>query len=99
VNDTYARFRKALIAGLRWQRALFFELREQTLVPIVPAGAPRSLTPASLELLSSDAAGFHNEPSPNDSNPSAGADLAEALGLARFTWSRIEVPGRLPVIL
>jgi HPt (histidine-containing phosphotransfer) domain-containing protein len=93
-SEGYAQIRKALLVVLRWQRASFFELREHALTPIVPVGAPRVLTPASFEHLRSQAAGFGNFPSDG-----AAAELAETLGLGRFLWSRIDVPGQLPVLL
>ncbi|MEO8182847.1 MAG: ATP-binding protein [Deltaproteobacteria bacterium] len=94
VSEAYARCRKALIVALRWQRVVFLELGERTLTPIVPAGPPRSLSSEALVLLRGEPAGFCNDPT-----DTTGAELAETLGLARFIWSRLDVPGRVPVVL
>jgi two-component system chemotaxis sensor kinase CheA len=94
IADVYGRIRKALIEGLRLQRVMFIELDGETLRPLVPAGQTRNLGPETLSLLRMDPAGFGNDPSGTD-----GAGLAEAFGLARFIWSRIDLPGRPPIML
>src|SRR5215510_9853605 len=43
VHEMYALLRKALISGLRLQRAVFVEIGERSLVPLAPAGPERPL--------------------------------------------------------
>src|SRR5215471_4960444 len=94
IADAFARLRKTLIEGLRLQRTCFVEIDGQTLRPLLPTGPPRSISPEALALMEREPAGFCNDPS----DPSAGP-LAEALGLGRFIWSRIDVPGKGPVLV
>lgn len=94
VGEMYARIRKALIEGLRMQRVMFMELDGDVLRPLVPAGSPRAVGPEALALLRGDSAGFCNDPVEE-----AERGLAAALDLFRLIWSRIEVAGRLPVVL
>jgi signal transduction histidine kinase len=94
LDEAYARLRKALLEGLRLQRILFFAIEGASLRPLVPAGAVRPIGPEMICLMEKEKVGVVNDPA----DPATAA-LAEALGLARFIWSRIEVSGHTPVLL
>jgi HPt (histidine-containing phosphotransfer) domain-containing protein len=94
LNDAYLRLRKVLLEGLKLQRVLFFAIEGSALLPVAPTAAPRTVGPEVLAILREDLAGVVN-----DSANTSEADLAEALGLGRFMWSRLEVSNRAPVIL
>ena len=85
--EVYARLQKTLVQGLRLQRVLFIRVEGETLRPVVPAGPPRPLAIETRSLLQAEAAGFCNDPI----DPATAA-LAESVGLARFIWSRIDLP-------
>jgi len=86
------RARKLFIAKLRLQRVCWFELAEDELRPLSPAGDPRKLSAEARAWLSTQPHGVCNE-------PSSAPPLAEALNLHRFMWTRIERTRDLPVLL
>lgn len=90
--EVCARVRNTLIQGLRLQRVVFLEVEGVVVRPIVPTGNPRTISPEAAALLGASASGFCNEPTDLD------AVMAESVGMARFIWSRIDVPGRAMVL-
>lgn len=88
----FDRVRKLFIAKLRLQRVCWFELADEELRPLAPAGDPRTLSAEALECLASQPHGVCNE-------PGSAPPLAEALGLHRFMWRRVERTRGSPVLL
>lgn len=86
------RIRKLLIGKLRLQRVLTFEIAPGQLRPLAPGGDPRVFSPEALAFLDGKASGVCNEP---QSFPL----IAEAVGLDRFMWSRIQRARDLPILL
>ncbi|MEO6601640.1 MAG: ATP-binding protein [Polyangiaceae bacterium] len=86
------RLRKLLIGKLRLQRVLTFEIAPGELRPLAPGGDPRGFSPEALAFLDGKASGVCNEP---QSVPL----IAEAIGLDRFMWSRIQGARDLPILL
>jgi two-component system chemotaxis sensor kinase CheA len=93
-EEILMRVRRLLIAGLRLQRMVFYELDGSTLRPLAPTGPERILPSAVMMLLAAQPSGLCNDPA----TPGV-ADLAMVIGLSRFMWSRIVVSGRLPILL
>jgi HPt (histidine-containing phosphotransfer) domain-containing protein len=93
-SEMYVRVRKALISGLRVQRVAFFHLSSESLIPIAPAGAERTISAPGRELLSTSPSGHANGPT----TPGERA-LADAVGLELFLWSLRPTVGGLPVLL
>lgn len=94
ILDAYREVRKVLLDSLRLQRVLVAEVGETTIIPLAPAAAPRPLAPEAMALIKADTSGVIYE----KDGPVASA-FAEALGLARFIWSRIDPRGRPSLIL
>jgi HPt (histidine-containing phosphotransfer) domain-containing protein len=94
LDEIYAKLRKSMTISLRFQRVLFFEVGETLLRPLSPAGAPRPFKAEAVSVVESRGFGLVN-----DANDGSHAALAEALGLERFIWSRIDVRGKPPVLL
>jgi two-component system chemotaxis sensor kinase CheA len=88
----FDRVRKLFIAKLRLQRVCWFELADAALRPLSPAGDSRLLSPEARAYLAAQPHGVCNE-------PSSAPPLAEALGLHRFMWTRIERTRDLPILL
>ncbi len=94
VAAAYPKLRRILLEALGLQRVLFFELEGAALHPLAPAGAVSSLGAEALATLQAQAVGMVNDPAGAE-----GAALAQALGLARFIWARIEVSARPAVLV
>jgi hypothetical protein len=96
VDAVYTRLRRALLARLRVQRVMFFELLTSpsgsTLRAIAPASGERPLAPDAAAVLEAQRCGACN--AQNDV-----AALAVAVGLEYFLWSRIQVLRAAPVLL
>jgi two-component system chemotaxis sensor kinase CheA len=88
----FDRVRKLFIAKLRLQRVCWFELADEELRPLSPAGDLRRLSAPAQACLAGQPHGVCNE-------PSSAPALAEALGLYRFMWIRIERARDLPILL
>jgi HPt (histidine-containing phosphotransfer) domain-containing protein len=92
VREIYARVSRSLIAGLKYQQVVFFEVVPGALRRLGAAGQPdRALAPEARAVLDAAASGFCNQPS----TPGLDA-LGAAFGLHRFVWSRADVPGGPP---
>lgn len=91
--------RRTIVTKLRMQRVLVLELRAQEMEPLAPKGPARPITAAARQLLDKEASytGFCNDPA-TDAGVGV-ADLAAALGLHRFMWSRIERSGDAPLLM
>ncbi len=95
IDEIYARLRRSLIAGLRMQSVVFFELDGSTVRPLVPPGSERSLSGKVLSFLNAAPFGVCNEPE----NPAL-LDVAESIGLHRFLWARIQVSSdAIPILM
>jgi signal transduction histidine kinase len=94
IHEMYALLRKALISGLRLQKAVLLEIGERVLVPLAPAGPERTLRPELAALLRNRGTGFCNEPLEPDV-----AMLAEEVGMHRFFWACILPTGKTPILL
>ena len=88
----FDRVRKLFIAKLRLQRVCWLEMAADELRPLSPAGEPRALSPEARAWLEAEPNGVCNE-------PGSAPALAEALGLHRFMWRRIERKRDAPVLL
>jgi two-component system chemotaxis sensor kinase CheA len=94
LGEVYAKLRKTMTTSLRFQRVAFFEVDEALLRPLSPAGPPRPFKAEACSAITSNRYGMVND-CKNDGDTA----LAEALGLERFIWSRIDVRGRRPALL
>lgn len=88
----FDRVRKLFIAKLRLQRVCWYEIAVDELRPLAPAGDPRALPCEARAYLEAQPNGVCNE-------PSSALALADALGLHRFMWRRIERTRDLPILL
>jgi len=88
----FDRVRKLFIAKLRLQRVCWFELADDELRPLSPAGDRRTLSAEARACLAAQPHGVCND-------PSEALALAETLGLHRFMWTRIERTRDLPILL
>jgi len=91
--------RRTIVTKLRMQRVLVFELQASEIQALAPKGPARPISAAARQLLDTEAsyAGFCNDP---ETAAEVGvADLAAALGLHRFMWSRIARSGEAPLLL
>jgi len=86
------RLRKLLIAKLRLQRVLVFEVAADQLRPISPAGEPRALSAEVSAFLDAQASGVCNE-------AAVAPALATLVGLHRFMWSRLTRARGAPILL
>lgn len=93
-DEIYARLRKSMTTSLRLQRVLFLEIDANVLRPVSPAGPVRALKPEAMLMIQEKRFGMVN-----DASEGSNSALAEALGLEKFIWSRIDVQGRRPVLL
>jgi serine phosphatase RsbU (regulator of sigma subunit) len=97
LQQTYIRLGRELVGGLELQRVAFFEIVSasgtRALRPIGGPGIVRPLGEGA-PLLAERRASICNDPI---DDPAVGA-LAEAVGLHRFIWSRVN-PHELPAVL
>jgi serine phosphatase RsbU (regulator of sigma subunit) len=96
MDQTYIRLGRELVVGLRLQRVAFFEIVTHNGLRVLrPIGGPGIMRPlgAAATLLSTKRAGICNDPV-----ELAVLALAEAIGLHRFIWSRMN-PHELPPVL
>jgi hypothetical protein len=84
----WERVRRTILAKLRLQRVLLFEVRAGTLRALAPVGPDRCLAVEARLLLGARPSGLCNDPKPGASQPGVAA-LADALGLHQFTWGRV----------
>jgi two-component system chemotaxis sensor kinase CheA len=89
--------RRLMIGKLRLQRVVLFELADQELRPLAPAGPARPLPAEARALLDTMSAGCCNDPQADAA--SGVASLAQVMGLHRFMWSCISRPGQSPVLM
>ncbi|MEP7052470.1 MAG: ATP-binding protein [Pseudomonadota bacterium] len=94
-REVWERIRKILLPKLRLQRLLVFEVHEEALRAVAPAGPERALSAGVRALLASQPSGRCNDPA---TEPDA-AELAETLGLHRFMWSTVAQAGGAPVLI
>jgi HPt (histidine-containing phosphotransfer) domain-containing protein len=86
------RVRKLLIGKLRLQRVLTFEVVPGELRPLAPGGDPRVFSDEARASFDAQAGGVCNDA---QSFPL----VAEAVGLDRFMWSRIQGARAVPILL
>jgi HPt (histidine-containing phosphotransfer) domain-containing protein len=96
-QEVWDRVRKLLVSKLRLQRVLVFELHEEALRAVAPAGPDRALPAGARALLGTQASGRCNDP-PAETEPGV-AELAQTLGLHRFLWSVVARSGGVPLLI
>lgn len=90
----YKRLRKSLLSGLRLQKVAFLELAPGLIRSVEPPGPEVPLLDEVATLLAARPSGLCNQP-----DEPVLAALARQVGLHRFIWSRIRVPGKHPLLL